>query len=530
MSFWDGTKWVLGNPPTPSRQQSGWLVGVSFLTMLVVIGSLLVPLSRPSSAASGPVLTLSPSSGASGSTIHVSGSGFPRSAIVRLTWDDGTTSLGVANASRSGKFIASFQVPSASLGPHAVGATVSSDGRGANSKASAAAVVTAAFAVTDLVGTTGVDPGASPSPPADGGSSPLPSDAAAPSASPGTTPTPTPDPTSTPQTTPDPTSTPNPTPDPTPTPNPTPDPTPTPRPTPAPTATPRPTPDPTPAPTATPTIKSVRVTSIPALLTALADNTVDEIVVANGTYQVSPSGQLRSNSLWIGGNRFASRTRPILVRAETVGGVTLDGGGAKAFGALSFEDGAHDQTWDGFRFTNMVAEYTGIIEVGGYLPRRPPYNITIRNMTITASCTGRATTAKGSTWDHGIYLAHATGVGPHDLLFKNITVDGRGNLASAVHFDHGDATNPPAWNVTVLGLHVTNTQSAIILWSDRLKNIVLDGADISGAKAYGVRFESSGASGIVFKNITSVNSGYRGFYSSMGTNPPGVTLLNNSFH
>ena len=276
--------------------------------------------------------------------------------------------------------------------------------------------------------------------------------------------------------------------------------------------------------------RSVRVTSIPALLTALANNSIDEIVVANGTYHVSPSGQLNSDSLWIGGDRFASRTRPITVRAETIGGVTLDGSGnSGAYGGLSFEDGAHDQTWDGFRFANMKAEYTGIIEVGGYLPRRPPHNITIRNMKITASCTGRATTADGRTWDHGVYLADATGRGPHDIRIRNLTVDGRGNLASAVHFDHGDAANPPAWNVTVRGLHVTGTQSAIILWSGGLRNIVFDGADISGAKAYAVRFESKRASGIVFRHITSVRSGYRGFYSSMGAHPPGVTLAKNSF-
>ena len=87
-------------------------------------------------------------------------------------------------------------------------------------------------------------------------------------------------------------------------------------------------------------------------------------------------------------------------------------------------------------------------------------------MTITSTCTGRATTADGSTWDHGIYVAHAAGVGPHDLLFENIKVDGRGNLASAFHFDHGDAANPPAWNVTVRRLHVTGTQQAIILWNN----------------------------------------------------------------
>ena len=275
--------------------------------------------------------------------------------------------------------------------------------------------------------------------------------------------------------------------------------------------------------------RSVRVASIPALLKKLADNSVGEIVVANGTYRVSPSGGEDANSLWIGGDRYARRTRPITVRAETIGGVTFDGGGVGAFGGLSFEDGAHHQTWNGFRFANMKAEYTGIIEVGGYTPRRPPHHITLRNMTITASCTGRATSADGRTWDHGVYLAHAKGVGPHDIKIVNLTVDGRGNLASAIHWDHGDATNPAAWNVTVRNLKVTKTQQAVILWSSGLRNIVFDGAHIRGARAYGVRFESSGASGIVFKNITTVNSGYKGFYSSMGRNPPGVTLKNNSF-
>ncbi len=113
---------------------------------------------------------------------------------------------------------------------------------------------------------------------------------------------------------------------------------------PAPTATPAPsvapaptlTPAPSVAPSPTPTMgTSVRVTSIPALLTALANNSIDEIVVANGTYHVSPSGQLKADSLWIGGDKMVARTRPITVRAETIGGVTLDGSGnSGAYGAL----------------------------------------------------------------------------------------------------------------------------------------------------------------------------------------------------
>ena len=48
---------------------------------------------------------------------------------------------------------------------------------------------------------------------------------------------------------------------------------------------------------------------------------------------------------------------PIIVRAETPGGVTFDGSGnSGGYGGLSFEDGAHDQTWDGFNFANMKAE------------------------------------------------------------------------------------------------------------------------------------------------------------------------------
>ena len=99
------------------------------------------------------------------------------------------------------------------------------------------------------------------------------------------------------------------------------------------------TPTPTPAPTPNPSPgTSVRVTSIPALLTALDDNSVTDIVVANGTYRVSAAASKRSNSLWIG-SRFADRTKAVTVRAETRGGVTFDGGGATYFGGLSLRGG-----------------------------------------------------------------------------------------------------------------------------------------------------------------------------------------------
>ena len=112
------------------------------------------------------------------------------------------------------------------------------------------------------------------------------------------------------------------------------------------------------------------------------------------------------------------------MRAETIGGVTFDGSGASgAFGGLSFEDGAHHQTWDGFRFANMTAVYTGIIEVGGYTPRRTPHHITIRNMTVLGMH-GSSHDRERQFLDHGMYLAHAAGTGPHDILVEDFTVDG----------------------------------------------------------------------------------------------------------
>lgn len=292
----------------------------------------------------------------------------------------------------------------------------------------------------------------------------------------------------------------------------------------------RPTANPsqTTAPTATPVSgESVRIDSVNALLEALAEPGLREIVVANGTYRVSPAGLKAPDSLWIGSS-FATRTRPIIVRADTPGGVTFDGAGASGFGGIWFADGAHHQTWDGFVFANGAATSTGAIMFGEG-DGVAPHHITLRNITITASVTGRSTSASAPANDHAIYVSQAT-EGPHDLLFEDITVDGTGGLASAFHFYHSDATHRNAWNVTVRRLNVRGTQQAIMLWDDTLRDITFDTADIVDALSFAVRYEAPGASGIVLANMTSTGSGSgKGFHSSLGANPPGVTFDNVSF-
>ncbi len=256
---------------------------------------------------------------------------------------------------------------------------------------------------------------------------------------------------------------------------------------------------------------SVRVSSIAALLGALAKDSVTEIVVADGTYRISTAGSQASDSLWIG-SRFAGRTNPVTVRAETPGGVVFDGGGRTHFGGISFEEGAHDQTWDGFVFANGTPTQTGVITFGGYAGKAAAHHITLRNITIPRSV---ISTTDGVT-DHGVYFSQAVG-GVHDVLIDGLTVDGAGGLDSAVHFYASSSGNPNAWNVTIRRLKVSGTDQAVMLWDPTIHDITVDGATIGGAARYAVRYESPGATGIVLANITSTGSrSGAGFHSSLG--------------
>ena len=273
---------------------------------------------------------------------------------------------------------------------------------------------------------------------------------------------------------------------------------------------------------------TVTVSSIAGLLSALANNNNGTIIVANGTYHVSTSSSEHADALWIG-SQFAGRTRPVTVRAATRGGVTFDGGGVSGFSCISFEGGAHDQTWDGFNCAHGRAMSTGIVTFGGYAGMPGAHHITMRNISILASCTGGSTSASSPTTDHAFYLSWAAG-GVHDLLFEDINVNGSGHLSSAFHFFHSNTDNRNAWNVTVRRLTVTGTEQAIVLWDPTLRNITFDTARISNALDVAVRYETVGSTGIHLDNITSTGSGNYGFYSSQGKNPAGVTFSNDSFH
>jgi hypothetical protein len=258
--------------------------------------------------------------------------------------------------------------------------------------------------------------------------------------------------------------------------------------------------------------RSVRVTSIRALLTSLADNAIGEIVVANGTYRVSPASSRASNSLWIG-SRFAGRTRAVTVRAETRGKVTFDGGGTSTFGGLTFVDGAHHQTWDGFRFANGKPTQTGVIVFGGY-GQTAPHHITLRHLTMLPSIV--ASTANN---DHLIYFSKDAA---HDILIEDYTATPGASIKSALQFYH----SPNAYNVTVRRMHVVGTQSAILMYDGTVHNVLIEDSDIKNARDVALNVATIGTN-VVLRNVTSVNSG--GTYYPNGK-PAGLSLVNCSFH
>ena len=264
---------------------------------------------------------------------------------------------------------------------------------------------------------------------------------------------------------------------------------------------------------------SARVTSVEALLDKLHDDRLDEIVVADGTYRVAAAALQKPTSLWIG-SAYAARTRPILVRSETL--VTFDGGAAIDFGGITFVDGAHDQAWQGFRFTNGEPTSTGAIVFGGYPNLAPPHHITLRGITVLG-----LVTRDGLRHGYPIYFSMAAAPGPHDLLIEDFMAIDSGASKALLHFFHDtQAGDPPGnfncQNVIIKGADLSGSPQPIMVYPKSLTNLLFEDVVIRGAGETAIRYE--GGSGVVFRNVKSTGSAQGGFYSSLGPNPPGVTF------
>jgi hypothetical protein len=298
-------------------------------------------------------------------------------------------------------------------------------------------------------------------------------------------------------------------------------------------------PPPPPPPPPPPTGLSRTVTSVAELMSVLLDDAYGEIILRNGTYRVTGAGHQASNSLYIG-SKYAPRTRPILVRAETPGGVLFDGGGMTYFGGIVFKGGAHHQEWYGFRFGNGEATETGVVVFGG--PNEEgldagPHHITLHDITFDPTCHGYAyDPARSNVNDHGVYFSDAIG-GSHDIVIDGMRyVANPGEtkpLQTLLHwYDHGFATpSIVGYNFTCRNLRSVGQNNGIMLWAPELRNVLLEDVLIENARLIGVRYEKDATA--LLRRVTTVGTKQAGmgFYSSKGTYPnvPGITFESCSF-
>jgi hypothetical protein len=283
-------------------------------------------------------------------------------------------------------------------------------------------------------------------------------------------------------------------------------------------------------------LNSVTVSSIAALKTALADNTIDQFVVTNGTYSVASAQSQGATSLWIDGTY--ARTRPVIVKAQTRGGVTFDRGGGGAQN-IRFISGACNQTWDGFNFANTFVSQSGVIFFGGTLGEAAPHHITMQYCTVDG--TNSRDPASATTSDHALYFSYSL-TGPHDILIDHYTVTATNattGLQSGVHADHGypaDSPNLAAHHITITNFTFNGnasivTQQPFILWQPPFHDWTLDTATITNAGDTAVRYEPISGSNNVIKNVTSTGSASHGFFSSLGAfgSISGLSGSGNSF-
>lgn len=263
-----------------------------------------------------------------------------------------------------------------------------------------------------------------------------------------------------------------------------------------------------------PSTKSTVVSSIAAIKTALADDTLDDIVVADGTYSCANATSELSNSLFFGSS-FASRTRPCTIRAQTKGGVTFDGGGAT--NGLAVVEGAHDITFDGFGFANWAPVSSGVVYVSA------AYNLAFKNITLMSTCLG---TNSASFLDHGFYLSLAASPGLHDILVEDVTVIPPADTTRLLHSAIQIYGTEAAYNVTVRRLTAT-AQDGLLIWGSAIHDCLFDTCTFTNCTVFGVR-QRYANTGLEYRATHSTGSGTQGYFCDVAvpdnTAPTGTTF------
>jgi hypothetical protein len=95
-----------------------WLVSVVVLMVMGVFTA--------TASAAVPTLSVSPTGGAPGQTVVVSGSGFPGRTVLAFTWDGAPAQAPASHTRRNGAFTVTLTLPQLSAGNHSLGVTAGS--------------------------------------------------------------------------------------------------------------------------------------------------------------------------------------------------------------------------------------------------------------------------------------------------------------------------------------------------------------------------------------------------------------------
>ena len=152
--------------------------------------------------------------------------------------------------------------------------------------------------------------------------------------------------------------------------------------------------------------KVVPVSGIPALLAAIADDTVDAIVIEDGTYAVHAASASDPQSLWIG-HAYAGRTRPLSIDPRTPGGVVLDGGGAVGWEGVVLQE-VHDLSWGPMRLANATVVQGGAVVLGqsGSFVPLGVRNVALRGWTVEETVKSGSPLAQ--LGDHAVYVSSSS--------------------------------------------------------------------------------------------------------------------------
>jgi hypothetical protein len=218
-----------------------------------------------------------------------------------------------------------------------------------------------------------------------------------------------------------------------------------------------------PAPAPAPAQRIVSFTtsdSTSTFATLLADETVDVIEMAAGTYH------LRFMVINI------NRTRPVVVRPVAGATVILSGANLGTDPQFLFGDGstAGNITMQGLIFDGFVLGQQGIVQA------LDTHDITLNDMVVRNSRANGTTAQPYHSW--AIYLSSTSTLHSTNFTANRWTVDGSARGMSALQVYGGD-------HITANGWSVTNAYYAVYASSSRgpLTNFVIDGWTINGTGA-----------------------------------------------